>query len=477
MKYLYKITFSKERLSQKLGMMRTIINVIASVFMLAGLNSCSEFVEIDPPKNLIISKTIFEDPSTVESALANIFYKIREQGSMTSGSTGLSSTLAIYSDELDYYSFETNTSEFYYHKVTPSNVLLLSWWENTYNLIYASNDIIDGIEGSTQLSEGQKARFKGQALFIRAYSHSLLASIFGDVPYITSTNYLENSSVVRLSVSEVYEFIIRDLLASIAFLEDDNLTGLRILPSKGAAQALLARIYLYRENWEMAETTATHLIEKYSLELDIDKVFLKESSETIWQLKAGQRVRNTNEAIGFIIQVIPGQQFAMTDALLEAFEPEDLRSLHWIGTTSAKDGTQSLSYPYKYKAYVTEPQSLEYSIIFRLSEQYLIRAEARAHLSNLSGSQDDLNKIRNRAGLANTSANSSQSLLDAISRERRTELFTEHGHRWFDLKRTGKAKAFLNDLKPNWRDTDILFPIPESELEVNPHLLPQNQGY
>jgi hypothetical protein len=68
-------------------------------------------------------------------------------------------------------------------------------------------------------------------------------------------------------------------------------------------------------------------------------------------------------------------------------------------------------------------------------------------------------------------------LLSFIEQERRIELFTESGHRWLDLKRTGRATAVLQVQKPNWSDTDGLFPVPQNEINVNPALLPQNNGY
>ncbi|MDO5969574.1 RagB/SusD family nutrient uptake outer membrane protein, partial [Flavivirga aquimarina] len=121
--------------------------------------------------------------------------------------------------------------------------------------------------------------------------------------------------------------------------------------------------------------------------------------------------------------------------------------------------------------------SEEYPVVFRLAEQYLIRAEARAELGKISEAQSDLNVIRNRAGLGNTTASTKEALRDAILDERQVELFTERGHRWFDLKRRGEAADVLAPLKPSWQDTDVLFPIPESELLLNPNLLPQNDGY
>ena len=121
---------------------------------------------------------------------------------------------------------------------------------------------------------------------------------------------------------------------------------------------------------------------------------------------------------------------------------------------------------------------MEFSKIFRLGgEQYLIRAEARAMLGNISGAQADINIVRNRAGLADTSANTAEELKAAILQERRVELFTELGNRWFDLARTGTAADVLSSIKSGWRATDLLLPIPEAELLANPNLYLQNPGY
>jgi hypothetical protein len=175
--------------------------------------------------------------------------------------------------------------------------------------------------------------------------------------------------------------------------------------------------------------------------------------------------------------LVPGQTYALTEELLSSFEENDLRYEEWTEPISDTDNTITFYYPHKYKADYNETESLEYSILFRLAEQYLIRAEARAHLGNLIGAANDLNLIRERAGLAATQANTQTELLEAIQKERQLELFTEQGHRWFDLKRTGNSGTILNDIKPNWNETNLLLPIPESQLELNPNLLPQNAGY
>jgi hypothetical protein len=454
-----------------------ILNRLILFFLGIGLTACSDFVEVEPPKNILISETVFNDPATVESAFANIFYNMREQG-MTSGGLGLTPLLGIYSDELDYFGFNTNYSQLYLNNVNPTNTVISDWWSQAYNLIYSANDIIKGVENSNALTTEDKSHFKGQALFVRGYIHSLLVNLYGDIPYITTTDYLENNSVSRLSIEEVNENIIEDLVNAVDLLGNLSYESEeKVLPGQTAAKALLARIYLYNEDWELAELTATQLINAYNLEPNLNDVFLKESSETIWQFKPGISPRNTQEANQFVIQFIPGQNYALTDTFLNAFEAGDQRLTHWTDNISNTNNTITLYFAHKYKALFSENASLEYSIIFRLAEQYLIRAEARAHMSDVLGAQQDLNTIRNRAGLNNTTAITVNDLLDSILHERRVELFTEQGHRWFDLKRTNNASAVLSVVKPNWQETDILLPIPETELEMNPNLLPQNTGY
>ncbi|WP_422351010.1 RagB/SusD family nutrient uptake outer membrane protein [Flagellimonas sp.] len=448
------------------------------VVLLALLNGCTNFVEVDPPKNTLVSETVFDDPATVESALANLYHGMREQG-MVSGANGLTPVIGIYADELDYYGFNADHSQLYQHNVLAANGIMAEWWGQAYQLIYGANDIINGASTSGQLSMEEKNLYVGQALFVRAYLHSLLANLFGDIPYVTTTDYVENNSISRLARATAQEKSIMDLEEALALFEDAGPeTGGRIYPDRYVAMALLSRLYLHLGNWEKAETVATQLINAFPLEADLAGVFLKSSPETIWELKADAEFpRNTREAEQLIIQAVPGQTYALTEDLLEAFEPGDQRSIQWIGSISDSDNTVTLYYPSKYRAGINETESLEYSILFRSAEQVLIRAEARLRRGDITGAQADINAIRNRAGLSNTTATTENALMDAILKERRLELFTEQGHRWFDLARTGRADEVLGNLKPNWQSTDLLLPIPENELETNPNLLPQNPGY
>ena len=119
---------------------------------------------------------------------------------------------------------------------------------------------------------------------------------------------------------------------------------------------------------------------------------------------------------------------------------------------------------------LTEGGSMEYSIVLRSEEQYLIRAEARAHQGDLIGAKDDLNVVRQRAGLSDTPALTDVQIIAAVLDERRLEFFTEYGHRFFDLKRTNSLNSVLGIIKPGWNDTDKLLPLPVSELTLNPNL-------
>lgn len=447
------------------------------MFALMSLIGCSDFVEVGPPKNTLVSKTVFEDPATVESAMANLYLAMREQG-LVSGNFGLTTRMGIYTDELDYFGFDPELLEFHQNRVLPHNADILTWWSQAYQLVYGANAIIEGLGDSSSLVNTDRDRYIGQALFVRAYMHSILVSLFGDVPYVTTTDYTQNNKVSRLPQKEVYDAIITDLLDAIDLLETTEVENEeRVVPDHYVAQALLARMYLYTDQWELAESVSTVLINGFDLEDDLNRVFLKESMETIWQLKPGNSPVNTQEAGQMIINAVPGQTYGLSEGLMAAFENGDGRKVAWTESISNAENTVTLSFAHKYKAWITETQSLEYSIRFRLAEQYLIRAEARAQSGDALGAHQDLNVVRNRAGLPNTMAVGANELLEAIVRERRVELFTEQGHRWFDLKRLGLANAVLGDLKPNWGPTDLLFPIPEAELESNPNLLPQNEGY
>lgn len=458
---------------------RDLSHMIIGLMLTALLSvSCESYVDVELPKSQLTGEAVFGDRATVRAALNDIYAQLRDQVLLTGSTRGMGNLLGLYADEMDFYGSDgTPGTMFYQHSILATDATVGHWWEGGYNLIYAANALVEGLKESSDIQEDYRRQFIGEALLIRGYMHLLLVELFGEVPYVTTTDYLTNRSVSRLPREEVYAHIIEDLTTSSTMLTEQDESGERIYPTTSVANALLSRAYQNIGAWELAEEMANNVINSNYVqwESDLDQVFLKGSKSTLWQFKVASEGLPTLEGSNYIFVEGPPSGNALTNNLLEAFEEGDGRKSHWVGTVSS--GGDSWSYVHKYKQRNNSVSSPEYSIVLRLAEQYLIRAEARVHLGNLSGAKEDLDKIRKRAGLDGYPSSSKEQLLEAIILERRLEFFTEHGMRWFDLKRTGKATEVLAPLKAGWRDTDILFPIPESELSANPNIGPQNEGY
>ncbi|HUZ58713.1 MAG TPA: RagB/SusD family nutrient uptake outer membrane protein, partial [Hanamia sp.] len=352
-----------------------------------------------------------------------------------------------------------------------------SLWGNGFSILYNANACLEGLAQSN-ISDVVKNQLIGEAKFSRAFLLFNLSNLYGPIPLVTSTDYHKNQILPRSPLDSVYAQIINDLKDAQNLLSANYPTAGRFRPNRFTASALLAKVYLYQKNWTEADKNATEIIDAgiYSLETDLNNVFLTGSNETIWELSPVIPGFETWEGYFFVpvsSNVIPS--YIINDSLLNAFENGDERQQKWLNKDTVNGN--DYYYPYKYKlGYDGLSVPLEGYVVFRLSEQYLIRAEARAQEGNLSGAMSDLNLIRNRAGLQNFISTDQASLLTAIQHERQVELFCEWGNRWFDLKRTGKANEVLSLIKPDWQAKDTLYPIPQTELNSNPFLT-QNPGY
>jgi hypothetical protein len=335
---------------------------------------------------------------------------------------------------------------------------------------------------------------------MRAFFYFYLVNLYGDVPLLTNPNWQMNLQLSRTPKTQVYQQIITDLTEAQHLLSNQYLdvnlqpyTGVpeRVRPTSWAATALLARTYLYMGDWVNAEAQATMLINSslYAL-TSLGDAFLKNKTEAIWQLQPVVTAQNTNDAILFLLPASgPNAAFPvyLSSQLLTSFEPGDNRRFKRNWVDSVKVGNVTYYFPYKYKvgkaANVTSLSQLtEYLTVLRLGEQYLIRAEAKAQQNNITGALADLNAIRNRAGLPNSTASDKDALLVAILHERQVELFSEWGHRWLDLKRTGKVDAVLSIVRPlkakgaPWQSWMQLYPILYNDILKDP-ILSQNAGY
>lgn len=443
-----------------------------------SFSSCEEFVTVEVPDSQLSGELVFEDARTAEAVMVNIYTKMHNGVLVSGDGNGLSVLFGNYTDELTCYATNLPELAFYQNDLLATNPTVSSLWRNTYNLIYTANTIIKGVDNSESLAQTDRDRLKGEALFVRAYLHFYLNQIFGQIPYVINTDYRLNSTIEKQTNATLIALLEADLLEAESLLTDNYIGQHRVRPNKAAVLALQARLYLYNEQWEKAKLKASAVIDNvvlYNLKSDLNAVFLRNSIGTIWQLMAAPEGKNTLDAKSFIFTAVPPPARALKQELVDSFESNDLRRINWI--KSVTNGSATFYHAFKYKLNNDTSTSMEYSIQFRLEEMYLIRAEANAKLNLLDLSATDLNRIRNRAGLANTTALTKDELLTAILKERQLEFFTELGHRFFDLKRTGLLNSVLFGLKPNWNSTDILLPLPENELLLNPNLLPQNDGY
>jgi hypothetical protein len=432
--------------------------------------SCKKAIEINsPPDELTPDKVFDSDASATAATLSNY----TSLGTFDANFVGY---LGLYTDELSQTTLNATTTEFANGSLTVTNGAVSNIWQNLYITIYKANANIIGLNSAKGLTDATRKQLLGESLFIRAYCHFNLVNLFGDVPLITTTSVTSTDNAPRSPVSLVYTQIIADLVQAKTLLTSNYPSGEKVRPNLWAASALLARVYLYQQKWAQAESESSGIIGSgaYSLP-SLGTVFYKNSDEAIWQLWNA----NGYTSISAIVPVTSGTpSYILSNSLNNAWEVDDQRKANWTKTVTV--GGKSYNVPYKYKLRsASSGPNAEYTMYFRLSEQYLIRAESRANQNiNLSGAIADLNIIRSRAGLPELQSGLTQAqVLLAVAKERQIELFTEGGHRFFDLKRTGALNNILSIIKGNWdSNKSPLFPIPQAQRNINSSLT-QNIGY
>jgi hypothetical protein len=413
----------------------------------------------------------------------------------------------LLSDELTNSSTQTTQSQYYTNSMTALNGP--GPWNNAYGYIYEANDIIARLQNNGDIPAVIAAQLIGESKFLRAFWYFYLTNLYGDVPLVLTTDYTVNQSASRTPQNQVYQQVVTDLKDAFGSLNsnyvdasDTLITIDRVRPTKAAAAAMLARVYLYTQKYDSAEAQANLVINNPTLyklcnslssSTGTNYVFQKNSTEAIWQLIVPlPSPYNTLDGSYFILVGAPGTSLAnsatISPQLLSSFEVNDKRKAQWVGVYPTTGTGTKFYFPYKYQSYNVSATSTgsmtEYTMILRLAEQYLIRAEARAQQGKLSDAIADLNIIRKRAGLPNyPGATDQASIIKAILHERQVELFVEWGHRWFDLKRTGNLDAVMGGAtgvthakNGTWVSSDQLFPISQAEI-TNDANLTQNNGY
>ena len=371
-------------------------------------------------------------------------------------------------------------------------------WATAYVTIARVNNVLNAIPNLDEvgITEDQLAELEGECYFLRALAYHDLTRLYCHqpaegtgglgVPVVLVT---EIGTPARNTLGEVYTQIIDDLKAAESLLGPSvsrTGTDVKAYASKYAAQALLARVYLYMEDWQNAADYATKVIESGAFSMYTADQFTTTSqggiwgaevggSETIFEVygSEGNDAHGNWDVISYILSPDGYADVGASKDLIGLYEDGDVRANLFTNTADYPNDFWSLKYPGK------DGNLREDNIpVLRLSEMYLIRAEAIYEGASISGvsAAADINMIRTNRGLA---AVNSVSLND-IYAERQKELCFE-GHQLFDLARTKRALtrtdyggAVNKDIPfPDYR---WAMPIPKAELDANENMV-QNDGY
>jgi hypothetical protein len=458
-----------------------------------SLGSCKKLIQIPPnAPNQLVTAQVFGDSADAIAGVVNLYTRFSgatsSPGSLVNG--GITLYTALSGDELNYTGSRTNLQSECYKDVIPSNDNTNSnLWYFSYgdgNGIYQTNACIAGLTASTGISASLKTQLIGECEVMRAFYYFNMYYIWGGVPLVTTTNYQVNESLPKADSAAIFTQIINDLKDAQQRLTIAYPSTGRARPNLYTATALLAKAYLFQQDYPDAYTQANSLIGSgiYNLVADPNQVFLDGSTEAIWQVPAYGTISNYPTTEGYLFVPYSSTTlppYVLSSAQLSAFESGDLRLADWVSLNTIR--SVQYYYPYKYKNYEINGNATDEDyMVFRLAEQYLIRAEAQAQGAGngLAGAIADLNMIRSRAQLGNYAGTAEPAaVLAAIMHERQVELFCEWGNRWMDLKRTGMIDVILNAEKPGSWPSDghaALFPIPTDQLQLDPFLV-QNPGY
>ncbi|SEW26100.1 Starch-binding associating with outer membrane [Chitinophaga sp. YR573] len=486
--------------------MKTKYKKLIAFFAPLLLSGCEKFNTVDTPINKTSTESAFTSDLNAAGVVNGIYGQMSNNYIFGYNIGGTCFFAELSADNLVINpDSRTDLSPWYQNFVDPTYSFSgsNSYWNNIYTLMYTINSSIEALTDNKNLTPAVNKRLLGEAYFLRSFCYFYLVNLYGDVPLILTSDYTANIRVARNSVSSVYDQIVTDLGKAEGLLDNTYVGGdavttttKRLRPNLAAVNALQARVFLYQKNYAGAEAAAAKVIaqsEQYAF-TDLNSTFLANSKETIWALQSVNLGYNTFEAYLYTITdqgITDAQPSYLSASFMKSFEPGDDRKNKWTDSTTVS----GIVYPYvsKYKRnYLDGSANLEeYPIVLRFAEQYLIRAEARNEQGNTTGAVDDLNALRARSRAAVTadipnplpdlsSSLTKDQLKPIILNERRVELFTEWGHRWFDLKRSSTMDAIMIEAEKykggTWVAYKSLYPIPVSEMLLN-GLLTQNPGY
>lgn len=467
-----------------------ILKTILGVVFSALLYSCDDRIELSP-ENSLTSDVVFSSKFAAQGAVTGMYAQAREVAMLNGNSYVFQGVLA---DELEWTGSFPTIVDLFTYQTDATNTSTSAFWLEGYTMINQANFIIKHVPLMTEamgVTQADKDNFIGQAKFMRATAYFQLVNLFaqpyqvnngGELgmpiitePYDDSAN-VSSFQVPRSTVSEVHNLILQDLTDAINLLDASNNNT---IGSKGSAQALKARLHLYRGEFPQAATLANDVISSGTYALAPNFLF--------WDTLVNENVftianNSTDGAFGgtgissFALPSPVGRGDAfLSQDLLDAFalEAGDLRL---SANSTAGLNTDNVTKTFSTK--VASPNGDSKIPVIRITEMYYIRAEANLRAGTTLGDTplNDINLVRNRAGLAAAAAVT----VDDILNERRKEFFLE-GHRRMDLLRNsrnlrpaGNPQAALAAFGAD----KTIFPVPPREIENNPAMTgQQNSGY
>ncbi len=348
--------------------------IISSVILLQG---CTKLIDVGSTPNQLTTDKVFADTGSAVAAMVSTYALFN-----VFIDPSYNVNMSLYTDEL---SFTLNTQdfiEFYQSRIPVVNGTNSNIWSYLYFAIYQCNDIIAQLKNSTTLPASYVSDLSCEAKFLRAYAYFYLVNFYGHIPLLLTTDVNTNAHAANTDSVTVFQQMVTDLKDAQAGLSEAYRGDGKVRANRYAATALLARVYLEQRDWANAETQAGIVLNSglFTPLQTPGNVFLANSQETILSFWT------KNGYIADGPDLVPGSgapEFPVSPALLNAFEPGDLRRTNWLASTVQNGVTYY--FPYKYHNRSPNTTAPEYLMALRSGEQYLIRAEARAQQGNIAG--------------------------------------------------------------------------------------------
>jgi hypothetical protein len=457
--------------------------------------ACKKVLNVPLPANVVLVNNAYLDDGTATAAVQSMYSQMIQHNNFEWG--GITINSSMYADDIDTY----RANNFYLANVLSVGSESPSMMSEAYRTVLYANTSIQELLASTSLTLATRQELLGECYFVRAYTYFYIVNYWGSAAALELKTDVATTQVApSTAASKIYDQIIADLKIAQSDLTNTYPASDKGRPNVQAANALLARVYLYTGKYTDAITQASAVVNSglYTPLPSTSSNFLISSSETIWSLQAqliGGQLTPTPDGYQFIsTNTFSEPVYVISSNLLAAFEPGDLRLTNWVMAvpTSFGGGPVTTYYvPGKYKQHLAASRAsvTENYVMLRAAEMYLILAEAYYKKNDIPNAASNLNVVRARAGLAGLPTTmTADQCRAAIEQENRVEFFAEQGHRFLDLKRwpgIAGGKQRSDEVLPvtkaavtgfNWSNYKNLFPIGYQDLLTDKNLV-QNPGY